>query len=569
MEPQLKNDGRYTAYHVYQDLSFSEANRASTIPYRSPCMKCAHSQRGYLFQFDSMPQRNHFDAANTTCCDEPVLNFGNKPQYASSSKPMSPRDCRKDVRSAGCEILEVSAEDYGSMCASDTPRLTRVKIRCPALCVEFSNMTSGETYSGKYGRFRSLGYEPGDVMILEYLPDQLLLDDIYDRCSGTVTLIETFCGGYSIEFTLNAGLNFPNGCGCDCCGQKGIFPPPALSIAAPTSIAANWGNTLDLSDPVIGDQACKGGEITGTFTGVNGVGQVSWDSQTGYVSDGVTRYVSRKPSSIGSASNSACCGGHIQWVATDGCGATKTGTTIVQPKISGAYTFSPPDNSTLSEGVIYDFSVNGACSFSDTASLTLTRQCLNNTQGPLIRENGLLKSGFTGALTLNSSPECSACCGSGSITLNFTDGCGGASQASYTVRKSLSYQASGLVTGKRFRCGLYYVPEPTPAYVYDVQIATVYCDGHVSSYSRSNWGSYSTVSECASKINSPQSPFIQSQTAISGLTDSSSCLFYSNNGQTGSALVAELFSVMDKCCEINTGDIIWINRSDVNRCCPK
>ena len=567
MGAQLRNDGRYTAYHVYQGLDFSEANRASTIPYKTEALKCAHSQRGYLFQFDSMPERNHFDAANTSCCDEPVMNFANKPQYSAASKPMKARDCRNNIRVQGCEALEVSSDEMSSICASDSPKPASIRIRCPRLCPEFSGLPAGETLSGRHGVFRSVGMEAGDVMILEYTPHQDIMDNIHGACSGTSTLTESFCGGYSIEFTVSAGLDFPGGCGCDCCGEKGVFPPPNISITAPDSIPANWGNSVNPASTIIASSACKGADITARFIGVNGDGQVSWSSPTEYVSDGLTRYVTRAPVSAGAASNPACCGGFIEWKSPDGCGSLAIKTSRVIPQLS-AVSIAPASGSRLTNGVIYDFSVSGVCSFSDSAALSLSSVCLDNTPGPLNRSNGLLKRSFTQALSLNPTPQCSACCGAGSITLSFSNGCGSTGTATYTVGRPLSFSASTLVAGKQFRCARYYVMEPSPGYVYDIETASIYCDGHAGPYTRAYWGAYPTADACASMINSPQADYINSQTARQGLSDPTACLFFTGNGQSGMNLVSGLFSILDKCCHPAWQDVTWINRIDPQKCCP-
>jgi len=309
-------------------------------------------------------------------------------------------------------------------------------------------------------------------MILEYSPDQNVLDGIYSKCSGSKSLTEYFCGGHTLEFTVRAGLDHPEGCGCDCCGTKGIFPAPSLSITAPDNIQAGPGNTVGFPAPVTGDSACKGANITAKFNGAYGVGDVSWEGSAVYLSDGVYRYVSRKPASAGSSSNPACCGGSISWTGLDGCGGEKVRTTTVQPAISG-YSFSPTDNSKLLNGVIYEFVANGACAYSDHASLELSSVCLNNHQGALIRQTGALKRSFTQALTLDSTPTCASCCGAGAVSLTFYNGCGGVAQASYTVRKGLNFNASNLLVGKRFKCARYYVLEPSPQYVYDIEMAPV------------------------------------------------------------------------------------------------
>ncbi len=563
----MKNDGRYTAYHVYQGLSFTEANRASTVPYRSSGMKCAHSQRGYLFQFDSMPERNHFDAANTSCCDEPVLNFANKPQYASAAKPMKSRDCRRTVKVQGCEILEASIPEMSAICASDQAAPTRVKIRCPKLCVDLAGLAAGESFSGRFGKFRCVGMEAGDVMILDYEPDRDMLDRIYASCAGPTGMVETFCDGYTLEFSVSAGLDYPSGCGCDCCGVRGIFPAPDMSILAPDIISAGWANSIGFAEPVNADPACKGADITATFNGVYGSSPVIWESGAQYVSDGVTRYITRKPSGAGSSANPTCCGGFMEWTASDGCGATKTKTTIVSPRVSG-YSFSPEPDSTLMDGLIYEFRADGACSYSDTAGLNLSAVCLDNTQGNVIRSDGLMKTGFTRPLKLGPGDECSACCGAGSVRLNFANGCGLTAQASYSVRKGLSYGASWLVIGRQFRVGRYYLVEPFAQYIYDVQVASVYCDGKRSAFSRAYWGAYSTVSQCEAEINGPLANYTSSQSAVHGLADADTCLFYTDNGLTGLNLVSGLFSMRDRCCQKSWDNITWIRRSDSSLCCP-
>lgn len=568
MEPKLKIDGRYTAYHVYQGLSFSEANRASTVPYKALGFRCAHSQRGYLFQFDSMVERNHFAAANTSCCDEPVLNFANKPQYSGSSRPMSPSDCRRVARAHGCEVLEISVDDLAPICASESAQVTRIRIKCPKFCPEFSSMTAGETFSGKYGKFRMIGIEAGDFMIMDYQPDQVILDDAYARCSGRVVLTETFCGGHSLEFSVLAGLDFPGGCGCDCCGQKGLFPAPSLVINAGEAIASNWNNTIGFQSGITGDSACNGAEISGAFIGVNGSTPVSWEGPSKYVSDGVERYVQRKPSSAGSSGNPACCGGFLEWRASDGCGSVKTKTTQVIRRLSG-HSIQPASGSNLSDGATYEFSVLGVCSHADSAGLELSTVCLDNVQGPVSRLDGALKRGFGRSLTLTSSPDCSSCCGSGSVRLTFSDGCGGTGAANYSVRKGLSYGASSLLIGKKVRVARNYVAQPSPGYVYDLEMAPIYCDGGSGQYSRAYWGSYSTVSACESQIKGAPAPFINSEKARSGLVNASTCLFYTDNGQDGLSLVSMIFSVYDKCCVMDSGNISWINRADASRCCPK
>ena len=324
-------NGRYTAFHVYQNLSFPEADRAATRPYKLPEYKCAHSQRGYLFQFESMAERNHFDAATTTCCSEPVLNFQNKPQYSSSAKPMNPRDCSNRVSTRGCETLEVSIEDSPGICANESSRIRRIKIKCPSVCPEFANIQSGGSVRGRYGVFRSLGMEAGEILILDYSPDRETVDSVYDSCRGAVTFTEEFCNGRALSFEVRGGLDFPGGCGCDCCGERGAYPAPLMNLSATESIDGGLGNSVRPGMIVTADPACRGAEITGVFHGVSGSSDVAWDGPTVYSSDGATRLVTRDGPLIGDAGAPSCCGGTIEWTATDGCASMKTGFTNVAP----------------------------------------------------------------------------------------------------------------------------------------------------------------------------------------------------------------------------------------------
>ncbi|MEJ2719193.1 MAG: hypothetical protein P8182_19010 [Deltaproteobacteria bacterium] len=446
------SSGRFTAYHIYQNLSFPEAQRAATRPYRLPEYQCLHSQRGYLFQFDNMVERTHFDAANTSCCNEPVLNFSNKPQYTDASRPMNPGDCRPKVESTGCTILEVYVESAQAVCANADAKIRRIKVQCPSRCPDLAAIQGGGTLPGKYENFRCLGMEAGDVMIMDYVPDPQLVSGWYDNCSGVGTLTEEFCGGHTLSYTLRAGLDYPYGCNCDCCGENGSFSPPLMIVYSPTSIHADWYNTVVIPGKISGDESCSGGDITGTFAGLQSE-PVEWEGEAQYASDGRSRFVTRDPGSVGSAGNPACCGGTVYWSGTDGCGAGNTGMTTVNARI-GFSTILPPSGTTLWEYGYGIFSGSGACSYASGADLTITSSCLNNSVGALSRRYGYVNRRLLGQLQFQGTDGCSGCCGSGSVSVSFSNGCTGNYSADYPVRRH--YSDSNQI-GYAYRCKDYYL----------------------------------------------------------------------------------------------------------------
>ncbi|MGC8604234.1 MAG: hypothetical protein ACP5VS_11160, partial [Desulfomonilaceae bacterium] len=429
--------GKYTAYHVYQDLSFTEANRAATQPYTLPEYHCAHSQRGYLFQFDSMAQRNHFDAATTTCCDEPVLNFQNKPQFAARSNPMRPRDCTPKAQVTGCQALEVSIEDSGAMCASQSARIRRIRIKCPSVCAEFAQIRNGGVIKSRFGTFRSLGMEAEEILILDYTPDPKIVDNVFKTCSGVTTFTEEFCDGHSLTFEVRGGLDFPGDCGCDCCGDLGAFPPPNMNLFAPDVMDGGPQNELTPNITITGDPACKGGEINGIFHGIFGSTELSWPGGVIYNSNGSDRRISRDQPSVGDAANPACCGGEIEWVATDGCGVIKRQTTMINAHVHDI-SVTPADGAILYENDGYSFVGFGACSYSNAADLNIETACLENGQTALYRIDSALVRNIDSTLRFENSHACSGCCGNGAVNLSFANGCGSFMTASYPVRRPLS-----------------------------------------------------------------------------------------------------------------------------------
>jgi len=554
--------GRYTAYHIYQNTDFPEAQKAGTRPYKLPEYQCQHSQRGYLFQFENMVERTHFDAANTSCCNEPVLNFANKPQYAEASKPMKPQDCGAKVEATGCTILEVFVESLDAFCADSAAKISRIKIQCPSLCPDLVAVQGGGRLQGRYGVFSSLGMEAGDVMIMDYVPDSDLISDWFDNCSGVGTLVEEFCGGYTLSYTLRAGLNSPYGCGCDCCGDNGSFSPPNMTVVTPSSINSNWSNIVTIPGNVSGDESCSGGNLTGIFTGV-GSSSVEWDGEAQFHSNGYTRFITRDPGYVGSSGNSTCCGGTIHWTGTDGCGGGDAATTVVGPTI-GSSTIAPASGTTQYEYGISVFSGSGACSYAAGADLTIVHSCLTNTTASLERYDGHLKRRFNGQLQFSGTRECSGCCSSGSISVSFSNGCGGNYSADYNVRRQYS---GGAHMGYVYRCADYY---SGIHHYYKVSRADVHCNGSSGSFTFPFGDYFVSLDDCLQRINGPSAMDISGAGGCSGsLSGSTDCCRYADNGSSGYDFRSWVFSVSgSRCCDVKTDNGAWVSSGAGAECCP-
>ena len=561
--------GRYTAYHVYQDLSFTEADRAAAPPFTLPEYHCAHSQRGYLFQFDNMAQRNHFDAATTTCCDEPVLNFQNKPQFASRSAPMKPRDCAPKVGVGGCQQVEVSIEDNVGMCASQSARVRRIKIKCPSACLEFSEILGGGIFKGQFGTFRALGMEADELLILDYNPDPQVIEDIYKRCSGIKTFTEQFCNARSLSFEVRGGLDFPGDCGCDCSGDLGIFPAPEMRLAAPGSIDGGPENQASPGVTIMGDPACRGAGINGVFHGIFGETSVSWAEPTIYSSDGSSRKVSRNQPVVGASDNPACCGGFVEWTASDGCGGSRTETTSVNAHVADM-SIAPLDGTTLYEGDGHTFTGMGACSYSDSAGLDIETVCLANGVSELYRFDSMLVRNIDSTLAFEASHACSGCCGGGMIYLSFNNGCGSVMTAAYPVRRALAPTASQETIGRAFRCERFFRDLAPIGYFFRVAVADLRCDGSFGVFTNPLPGYYESVEECLARITGPAAPEITGPAGAMAVMDAATCLFYSDNGEAaGLEFMSRIVSVKgERCCVIDTTNGSWINGGPGNGCCP-
>lgn len=514
-----------------------------------------------MFQFGNMVERTHFDAANTSCCNEPVLNFANKPQYAEASKPMKPSDCAAKVEATGCAVLEVHVDEDSGRCANSAGRMRGVKIQCPDLCRDMVQFKGGGKLQGRYGVFESLGMEAGDVMVLNYTPDPSAISNWYDNCSGAGRLTEEFCNGFTLSYTLWGGLDFPNGCGCDCCGENGAFPRPVMTIDAPAALAADWYNTLAVPGFISGDQSCSGGGLAGTFSGV-GSSAVDWAGDAQYWSDGAARLITRDPVSAGSASNSTCCGGTIYWSGDDACGGGDVATTTVAARI-GSSSIYPAGDAPLAEGTIAQFSGADACAYAAAADLTIQTACVVNSASPLYRYNGYLYRFIVSPLEFSGSHQCSGCCGNGAVEVSFNNGCSGLYSADYRVTRSFSDSAH---FGYSFKCRTHY--PASGGTVYRVNRTELRCNG-TSGASGDLAGDFTSISDCIARISGTAALNISGNTGCSGIVGGSSCCWYWDNGSSGTSFESRVHvSSGSRCCSIESGYGAWVYSGSGALCCP-
>jgi len=410
--------------------------------------------------------------------------------------------------------------------------------------------------------------EAGEILILEYSPDRETVDSVYDYCRGVVTFTEEFCNGRALSFEVRGGLDFPGGCGCDCCGERGVYPAPLINLSAAESVDGGLGNSVGSGMIVTADPACRGAEITGVFHGIAGSGDVAWDNPTVYSSDGATRFVTRDGPLIGDGGAPSCCGGTIEWTATDGCASSNTGFTNVAAGI-GESSVWPPDGTTLYEGDGYSFNGIGACSYSEAAGLGIETECLANTQSDLYRFDGLLARNMDSTLAFQDDHACSGCCGNGNVTLTFANGCGGVITANYPARRRLSDSSYVDVVGRVFKCERFFRSFAPIGYYYRLAVADLTCDGNHGEVSNPYGGYYIEIADCLALINGPSASAITGSMGCASLNGGESCCFYADNGMDGLEFTSSVVSVSGrKCCRFDTANGSWVNGGPAAGCCP-
>ena len=93
---------KYTAYQVFQDRQFPQAERGKVEAYTQTAYQCPHSQRALMAQFSDFSERNRIDAAYLGCCDEPVQIFGIQPQFADEMSPPKAKECSQKAQPQPC-----------------------------------------------------------------------------------------------------------------------------------------------------------------------------------------------------------------------------------------------------------------------------------------------------------------------------------------------------------------------------------------------------------------------------------------------------------------------------------
>jgi len=521
----------YTAYQLYGNLQYQEAEQASVNAYTRNQLKCPHSQRGFSGSFDYYNQRSHFDAANTTCCNEQVRPFENKPQYSETTSPATARDCEKINCEEQCKRLSVGGQRFSGSCADKT--LTFVaKVMCPNLIPDLKGKKKG-SIDGDYGTWKINGLIGKNMMQLAYTPKSELQEYLYDNCGGSATYTE-YLGRTKFSFTFRSGLDSPGGCYCDCCGDNGDFPPPT-HLWTVSAMSATWENTLTLAGIVKLDSACKDGSISGSYYLINGGGTLPWVSSPIYYSNGSTRYIQGTPGTIGGSSNPACCGASVNYSGSDGCGWN--GVTGFYVPRKPAYPNYTPAAGTLYAGSDITLQVTGACNKSGLASLTASGSGLitGSWSATDYSQDGIIKK-MLHTLSFSESFQYKGCCGNGQISSNWNDGCNYTGNRAWQVRNPASTPST--LRGVRYRINYH------DSYYY-VQRSGMRCDGA----SDGSWVDVTSAADAdtaKSFIDEVGDATIQTDKANPSLCPGN-CGRYTNNNLSGISFEAALF------CLDNTG----------------
>lgn len=555
--------GRYTATIPYQGAeSYVVANSGATHAYKGAAYQCAHSQRGYLFQFGSFGARNHWDAANSTCCNQPVANFYNTPQWKGSIGPLRSTDCADVARAAGdCARLVVSVSPGGTECASGSANTAiAVGATCGVRCPEISGIISGGQVSLAKGTLRTEGSTPGGSWRGSYVFDSTVPAAWWAGCSGSGEVTDAVCG-WPIRRTYLGGLDYPGGCGCDCCGISGVMAYPSSVVGCSGSGTATWGNTWGVGT-VTANPACSGGTISGSWSGS---GSAAWSGVTmtsgaAYLSDGTTRSVSGYAGTIGSSGNSACCGGRAVFSGYNGCGSGYSGSSVIARKV-GTLAFLPASGTPLVELAEQRISGSGGCSYTTGAALTISTNCLSNTTyTALSGGDGYLWRGILNALRFSNTIPCNNCCGSGTVMASYSDGCSGVSLSGvWPVRRAASLGTT--VIGKLVKC----VQVWSGAYRYYPVHWELRCNGTSGA---SGWfGSYYlTWAECTASISGTASANLKA--LCGGFASGTTCCAGFWNTLYSGSFEARLRVVYGAMCCSGSGPAFagWLY-SGSNNCC--
>ena len=532
--------GRNTASFKFGGTTFGRAQQAGTLSPRLPQFNCRNSTNAYAFQFKNYTQRTQFDARNAgTCCGEPIRPFDAKRQFDGRAVPPKAKDCQKATAAGKCTTLDFKKPADTVGCGKATPStiIKNIQIRCPVQCHDAGSLYSGAGVKhGRYGVFTRQGPASETNLILQYKFNPEYEQDVYNGCQNSRMFVEWLCN-VPIVLRFYAVLNYPQGCGCDCCNVNGGYTGPSLAVTA-GDLTATWENSLNTGMITV-DSACSGGTLNGTFMANYGGNQSVSMPYFQYLSNGTTRYIEGS-GSFGSSSVPACCGGTVRYSGTDGCG----GSTYTDKTLAAKWSAGPAIATTsgmLEHQTTNTISGYDACTGSSTAALNFTpwTGLAETFQSTQTGTGTLTKS--TGLLTFSGTQSYSGCCGSGSFTASFNNGCGGSTTRDYAVRRKYNLAASQQI-GWVVQCysggpGQYYVGK----YALD-------CSG-VASAGEYVTGPFGTWNDCAARIDASGDTDVQTVCTTTVGPPCPSCCHYSNNGQTGQSLIAVLLCTSgNQCC---------------------
>jgi hypothetical protein len=436
--------GRYTGYQYYPDRQFNEAVDARTPPYTQRQYQCPHSSRTLQFAAQDTPARQHYDAAVTTCCDEPVRPFGVHPQYEELDRPMRAKDCGDPAARMLCNTFFLSSPGAPIFPARTAPQIAGIQVGCLQQCGDdqFGSLQWNETWRGTYGTFvmRSRT-EDRSVVDFHGEADQ----EFYNRCGGTEYRNESVCGGQgSIHWAIKAeyGGAYP----CDCCNDsgQGITPNPIISWAHPSP---TWENSVSIGNVSV-NATCGGAKLAATWKGSGS--SIVWSPPPSYYYVGnSSRYTWGTLIQVGDANSPICCGGTIGFAFDNGCGWSKSDSLFLSTKIVSS-ALTPAEGTDLSNNVDTLFKIDDACAHAYAANISGSNaECIQNIYaGGLVRNDGYATKNLR---PLTQAGSCSRCCGRGKIRVTANNGCGYTISQDYPIHTKTPPSFSGVV-GRCWSC---------------------------------------------------------------------------------------------------------------------
>lgn len=559
--------GRYTAYHVYPELSLYHASRSCTESPRTAAYRCPQGQVGMGSQYDAFQQRAHYAHSTNSCCGERVLNFESQPQFNTASEGVKPKFCGKLKGLDKPPCVGIGRSEVPRVwCGSGYGIADKFVVHCPEYCEQLRQIEQTGSFRGLYGVFYFQGRINHDDIVLGYHVDRWLMDDIFQNCRGTYSYREPLCNTMDIQFDISAAMNYPDGCGCDCCGEYGNFGPTiGMDGLTPD---ATWDNAINIPGEVTVDESCEDGTITGTVAWtVGGSESVPWTTAPYFDTDGTSmRVVTGSPGTVGSGAKPACCGGTITYTGTDGCGNSMDIERTIDPKISAGPTVQGGlSGYVLRPATEYTISGLDACAYSDLAALTFqNKTCIDTTEGSVTPHAGYIDR--TMDASLQASGGCDACCGNGSFDAYFHNGCSGELTQGYTVRKAY--------TDGTTKVGWLLYPKDLGSDQYEVWKRTFNCDGSENTDDVVAISGSTDLATCLAKIDAYNDTDIPTLCDNPGtITTCTTCCRYCNNGASGVDFRAAIFCVGSHatCCTLPFEDPAgcgWVRGTKTTPCCP-